>query len=115
MVPHRVQQLNFARRNMPLANQELLLFLWRVQAGNSRSLKQLAKAFLVMNIQQQQPAKQQLLASPPRHKQHKAGAARKRQQQHPQQQQQAVRRVQHDPEEDAAAVMRLYQKVRRGS
>ncbi|KAF6253804.1 hypothetical protein COO60DRAFT_386325 [Scenedesmus sp. NREL 46B-D3] len=77
------------------------------KAGNSRSLRQLAKAFLGLNIQQQQHPKQQQLKLPS-HRQHQASTGKGRRQQ---QQQQALRRAQHDPEEDAAAVMRLYQQV----
>jgi hypothetical protein len=93
----------------------LLPVLLHLQAGNSRSLKQLAKAFLGINIQQQQQQQrqkpqQQHMESTLRHKQYKASAARKGQQQQ-RQQQQVVHREQHDPEEDAAAVMQLYQQV----
>lgn len=71
-----------------------------LQAGNSRSLKQLAKAFLNINIQQQ-----------PRPQQPKMGKARRTAREPQQRQQQQAQRVQHDPQEDAAAVMQLYQKV----
>ncbi|WIA32659.1 hypothetical protein OEZ86_003460 [Tetradesmus obliquus] len=79
------------------------------KAGNARSLRQLAKAFLGINIQQQQ--QQQPTAAGPRQRQASKSTGRQQQQQQQQQQRGPGRRAQHDPQEDAAAVMRLYQQV----
>jgi predicted membrane metal-binding protein len=89
----------------------LLPLLLGLQAGNSRSLQRLAKVFLGMTIQQ--PPQQPTTASI---KQCEASGRKMSQQRQKYQvqhakQRQAVRSSQHDPEEDAAAVMRLYQQV----
>lgn len=73
------------------------------KAGISKNLKQLAKEFLSADIQQGPQAAQQRGGMPSR------GGKKQQQQQGPPA---MVSRSGHDPEEDAVAVMQLYQQVR---
>lgn len=68
------------------------------RAGNAKTLQDLSKQFLNLDIQQQ-PRQGQTRGSGSQRR-GRGGSARRRQ-----------RGGQHDPEEDAAAVMKLYQQV----